>query len=68
MNKFGSCKILIKFESGNAFEVELLEDMDISLIFNIANIFEYFELDEKLKGNLDYPKKKMDSSESILNS
>ena len=32
MKKFGPCKILKKFDSGNAYEVELPNDMDISPI------------------------------------
>lgn len=68
MKKFGPCKILRKFDNGNAFEVELLEEMDISPIFNILDVFEYFELDDELKNNLDYPKKKTYSIERILNS
>ena len=43
MKKFGPCKILKKFDSGNAYEVELLDDMDISPIFNIANLYKYHE-------------------------
>ena len=40
MKKFGPCKILKKFDSGNTYEVELLDDMDISPIFNITNLYE----------------------------
>ena len=39
MKKFGTCKILKKFDSGNSYEVELLDDMDISPIFNVANLY-----------------------------
>ena len=35
MRNFGPCKILRKFDSGNAYEVELPDDMDISPIFNM---------------------------------
>ena len=38
MKKFGPCKILKKFENGNAYEVELVGDMDISHIFNVADL------------------------------
>ena len=68
MKKFGPCKILRKFDSENAFEVELPEHMDSSPIFNIADIFQYSEADEELKDNLDYPKKKTNNIEKILDS
>lgn len=32
MKKFGPCRVLRKFDSGNAFEVELLETLSISPI------------------------------------
>lgn len=48
MRNFEPCKILKKFDSGNAYEVELLEDMDISPIVNIIDIFNYFESNEKI--------------------
>ena len=42
--------------------------MEISPIFNIANIFEYFESKDELKDNLDYPKKKTGNIHRVLNS
>ena len=39
MKKFGPCKILKKFDSGNTYEVELTNDMDISPIFNIFDLY-----------------------------
>ena len=39
MKKFGPCKILKKFDSGNAYEVELPTDMDISPIFNSVDLY-----------------------------
>ena len=56
MKKFGPCKIL-KFDSGNAYEVELLDDMDISPIFNITNLHNYHELDDEVIISNNYPKK-----------
>ena len=39
MKKFGPCKILKKFDSGNAYEIELPDDMNISPILNIVYLF-----------------------------
>ena len=41
MKKFGPCKILKKHDLGNAYEVELLDGIHISPIFNIADLIEY---------------------------
>ena len=38
MKKFGSYKTLKKHDNENTFEVELIEDIDISNILNISNI------------------------------
>ena len=38
MKKFGPYRILKKFDSGNAYEVKLRDDMDISPIFNVSNL------------------------------
>lgn len=43
MKKFGPCKILKKHDSGNAYEVELPDGINISAMFNIANLREYHE-------------------------
>ena len=43
MKKFGHCKILKKHDSGNAYEVELPDEMHISPIFNIADLIEYHD-------------------------
>ena len=43
MMKFGPCKILKKHDLGNAYEVELLEGIHISPIFNIADLTKYHD-------------------------
>ena len=43
MKKFGPCKILKKHDSGNAYQVELLDGIHISPIFNIAGLTEYHD-------------------------
>ena len=43
MKKFGPYKILKKHDSGNAYEVELLDEIHISPIFNIENLIEYHD-------------------------
>ena len=57
MKKFGPCKILKKFDSGNAYEVELPDDMDISSIFNIIVLYKYHESKDEVFVSDDYPKK-----------
>ena len=43
MKKFGPYKILKKHDSGNAYEVELLDGIHISPIFNIIDLMEYHD-------------------------
>ena len=57
MKKFRPCKILKNFDSGNYYEVELPDDMDISPIFNVANLYKYHELDDEVIVLDNYPKK-----------
>ena len=66
MKKFGTCKILKMFDSGNAYEVELPNDMDISPIFNIVDLYKYHELDGEVYILQGYPKKQIEEVEQIL--
>ncbi|XP_059078231.1 uncharacterized protein LOC131876771 [Cryptomeria japonica] len=43
MKKFGPYKILKKHDSGNTYEVELSDGINISPMFNIANLTKYHE-------------------------
>ena len=43
MKKFGPCKIVKKYDFGNAYEVELPIDLNISPVFNILDLIEYYE-------------------------
>ena len=42
MKKFGSCKIMKRHYSGNAYEVELLAKLNISPVFNISDLIEFY--------------------------
>ena len=63
IKKFGPCKILKKFDSDNAYEVELPDDMDISPIFNIADFYKCHELEDEVYVPDDYPKKQIEEVE-----
>lgn len=43
MKKFGPCKILRKFSSRNAYEVELPDSLSISSVFNIVDLHQHHE-------------------------
>ena len=43
MKKFGPCKIVKRHDSENAYEVELFAELNISLVFNISDLIEYYE-------------------------
>lgn len=43
VKKFGPYKILKKHDSGNAYEVELPYEVNISPVFNISDLIEYHE-------------------------
>ena len=40
----GPCQILRKY-SANAYEVDLLEDIDISPIFNVSDLYKHYDGD-----------------------
>jgi hypothetical protein len=40
MNKIGPCNILRKI-AANTYEIELLDNVGISLIFNVADLYPY---------------------------
>jgi hypothetical protein len=40
MKKIGPCNILRKFDA-NAYEIELLDDVGISPIFNVSDMYPY---------------------------
>ena len=66
MKKFGPCKILQKFDSGNSYEIELPDDMDISLIFNVVHLYKYHVSDDEVVVSDDYPKKHIEEIEQVL--
>ena len=66
MKRFGPCKILKKFDNRNSYEVELSDDMDISPIFNVVDLYKYCESDDELTVSSDYPKNKIEDIEMIL--
>ena len=43
MKKFGPCKIVERHDFGNAYEAELPVELNISLVFNILDLTEYYE-------------------------
>ena len=63
MKKFGPCKMLKKFDSGNVYEVELPDHIDISSIFSVVNLYKYHESEDEVDVSDDYPKKKIEEVE-----
>ena len=43
MNKFGPCNIVKRHDSGNAYKVELPVELNISPLFNILDLIEFYE-------------------------
>ena len=43
MKKFGPCKIVKRHDSRNVYEVGLPADLNISPVFNILDLTEYYE-------------------------
>ena len=44
MKKFGPCKIVKRHDSRNAYEVEFPIELNISLVFNVSNLIEFYEV------------------------
>ena len=42
MKKFGPCKILKRHDYGNAYEIELPLELNISPVFNILDLKEFY--------------------------
>lgn len=57
MVKFGPYIIFSKFDSGNAYEVDIPNVVDISLIFNDVYLYKYHEFGDDLIVLSDYLKK-----------
>jgi hypothetical protein len=53
MKKIGPCKILRKFDA-NAYEIELLDGVGISPIFNVSDLYPY--MNDDTKGSEDHKK------------
>ena len=43
MKKFGPCKIVKRHDSRNVHEVELSAELNISLVFNMSNLIDFYE-------------------------
>ena len=46
MKKFGPCKIVKRHDFGNVYEVELPAELNISPVFNILDLIDYYEGDD----------------------
>ena len=72
MKKIGPCKILRNF-GANAYEIELLDDVGISHIFNVSNLYPYrkdntegSEDQEKIQWEKQMPIEKKPQMEKIV--
>ena len=52
MKKFGPCKIVKRHEFGNAYEVELPTELNISPLFNISDLTKFHESMEVMEMRL----------------
>ena len=43
MKRFGPCKVVKRYDSRNAYEVELPTELNFSPIFNIENLTKFYE-------------------------
>ena len=43
MKKFGPCKVVKRHDSRNSYQVELPAELNISPVFNISDLIEYYE-------------------------
>ena len=55
-----------KFDSENAYEIELPDDMDISPISNITDLYKYHKSKDEVLVSDDYYKKQIEEVEHIL--
>ena len=46
MKKFGLCKIVKRHDSRNAYEIKCPTKLNISPVFNILDLIEYYEGDD----------------------
>ena len=58
MKKIGPCRIVRKF-SANAYEIELPEEIRISAIFNVTDLYPYKEVEIELQEELQEMKLKL---------
>ena len=54
MKKFGPCKIMKRHDSRNSYEVELHVELNISPVFNILDLTEYYGGDGDEVAEVEY--------------
>jgi hypothetical protein len=62
MKKIGTCKILRKFDA-NAYDIELLDGVGISSIFNVSELYPYRKHD--IEGSKDQEKIQWEKQMSV---